>query len=30
VFDTDHGAKLRILNWYLRGEYAGDVDPHLF
>jgi hypothetical protein len=28
LFDTDHEAKLHILNWYLHGEYA-DVDPSL-
>jgi hypothetical protein len=29
LFDTDHEAKLNILNWYLHGEHAGEVDPTL-
>jgi len=29
LFDTDHETKLHILNWYLHGKYAGEVDPTL-
>lgn len=29
LFDTHDEVRLNVLNWYLHGEHAGEVDPIL-